>query len=78
MMDDTFPRYHVNLFYSEEDEGWIAAVPDLQNCSAFGDSPEQALRELRSATEGWLECWMLRHDAPPPAQYRPTQAPAAA
>lgn len=41
--------YHINVFYSEEDEGYIADVPDLINCSAFGDSPEEALREVLKA-----------------------------
>ena len=41
--------YHVNLFYSEEDEGYIADIPDLKHCSAFGDTPEEALREVLQA-----------------------------
>lgn len=28
--------YHINVFYSEEDGGYIADVPDLEACSAFG------------------------------------------
>jgi hypothetical protein len=32
--------YHINIFYSEEDEGHIADIPDLKFCSAFGDTPE--------------------------------------
>ena len=27
--------YHINIFYSEEDEGYIADIPDLKYCSAF-------------------------------------------
>ncbi len=27
--------YHINVFFSEEDEGWIADIPDLKCCSAF-------------------------------------------
>ena len=36
--------YHINLFYSAEDGGYIADVPDLKSCSAFGESPEEALK----------------------------------
>lgn len=36
--------YHINIFYSEEDGGYIADVPDLDSCSAFGKTPEQAPR----------------------------------
>ena len=31
--------YHINIFYSYDDEGYIADVPDLKNCSAFGTTP---------------------------------------
>jgi predicted RNase H-like HicB family nuclease len=27
--------YHINVFYSEEDGGYIADIPDLKPCSAF-------------------------------------------
>jgi predicted RNase H-like HicB family nuclease len=41
--------YHINIFYSEEDGGYIADIPDLESCSAFGETPEQALKELEVA-----------------------------
>jgi len=28
--------YHINIFYSNEDGGYIADLPDLESCSAFG------------------------------------------
>ena len=31
--------YHINIFYSDEDEGYIADMPDLVSCSAFGLTP---------------------------------------
>ena len=37
--------YHVNVFYSDEDHGYIADIPDLRACSAFGNTPEEALHE---------------------------------
>lgn len=40
--------YHINIFYSEEDDGYIADIPDLEGCSAFGDSPEEALIQVPS------------------------------
>ena len=46
--------YHINLFYSEEDEGYIADIPDLKHCSAFGSTPEEALREVLKAREHGL------------------------
>lgn len=47
--------YHINIFYSEDDEGYIADVPDLKHCSAFGETPEQALAEVLQAKLLWLE-----------------------
>ncbi len=47
--------YHINIFYSEEDEGYIADIPDLECCSAFGRTPEEALAEVKSAKRAWLE-----------------------
>ena len=64
-------HYHINLFYSTEDGGWIADVPDLKFCSAFGETPEEALTEVRIAMKNWLEAARkLRKPIPKPA-YRP-------
>ena len=46
--------YHINIFYSEEDNGYIADIPDLESCSAFGDTPEIALAEVKRAKAAWL------------------------
>ena len=32
--------YHINIFYSEENAGYIADIPDLESCSAFGETPD--------------------------------------
>jgi predicted RNase H-like HicB family nuclease len=48
-------KYHINLFWSEPDGAWVADVPDLQSCSAFGGSPAQALAEVEKAMEAWLD-----------------------
>ena len=47
--------YHINVFCSEDDGGWIADIPDLAQCSAFGSTPEEALREALQAKQLWLE-----------------------
>jgi predicted RNase H-like HicB family nuclease len=47
--------YHINIFQSDEDGGYIADIPDLPQCSAFGESPEQALDEVLKAKAAWLE-----------------------
>lgn len=48
-------KYAVEIFYSEEDEGYIAVVPELPGCSAFGESEEKALGEVKIAISLWLE-----------------------
>ncbi len=46
--------YHINIFYSDEDNAYIADIPDLKYCSAHGETPEEALREVLIAKEGVL------------------------
>ena len=48
-------RYSIELFYSEEDRGYIALAPELPGCSAFGETEEEALREIKVAIDLWLE-----------------------
>ncbi|MDI6655334.1 MAG: type II toxin-antitoxin system HicB family antitoxin [Candidatus Hydrothermarchaeota archaeon] len=48
-------RYAIEIFYSEEDEGYLAVVPELPGCSAFGKTEEKALEEIKIAIELWLE-----------------------
>ena len=48
-------KYTIEIFYSEEDEGYIAVVPELPGCSAFGETPEEALKEVKIAIELWIE-----------------------
>lgn len=38
--------YHINIFYGDEVEGYIADIPDLPHCSAFGATQEEALAEV--------------------------------
>ena len=46
--------YPVVIFWSSEDQAFIADVPDLRSCSAHGESPEEALRDVRIALEACL------------------------
>ena len=63
--------YHINIFYSDEDEGYIADIPDLPHCSAFGDTPDEALHEVLKAKAAWLEAAQTNHKPIPQPQYRP-------
>jgi predicted RNase H-like HicB family nuclease len=64
-------NYHINLFYSKEDAGWIADIPDLEHCSAFGETPEAALHEALIANQVWLEAARAEGKAIPAPTYRP-------
>lgn len=63
--------YHINVFYSEEDGGYIADIPDLRFCSAFGTTPEEAVAELQIAKRAWLEAAKDAGKEIPPPRYRP-------
>jgi predicted RNase H-like HicB family nuclease len=63
--------YHINIFWSEEDGGYIADIPDLQACSAFGDTPEEALRQATLAKEAWLDAARTEGRPIPEPRYRP-------
>jgi predicted RNase H-like HicB family nuclease len=63
--------YHINIFYSEEDGGYIADIPDLEYCSAFGATPAEALAEVEMAKSLWLEAARAEGKPVPPPKYRP-------
>jgi predicted RNase H-like HicB family nuclease len=63
--------YHINLFYSESDGGYIADIPDLDSCSAFGETPQEALAEVLRARDAWLAVARETGRAIPSPRYRP-------
>jgi len=63
--------YHINIFYSEEDEAYIADIPDLKYCSAIGETPQQALNEVILAKTAWLEAAKAENKTIPAPHYRP-------
>lgn len=63
--------YHINIFFSEEDDGYIADIPDLKACSAFGETSEEALKEVEIAKTAWLEAARQSGKPIPLPKYRP-------
>lgn len=63
--------YHINVFYSQEDEGYIADIPDLKFCSAFGQTPEEAVHEVLLAKTAWLDAAREADKPIPQPRYRP-------
>ena len=65
-------EYHINLFWSDEDECWIADIPDLKFCSAHGETPDEALREVQVAKKAWRASAKAHKQRIPKPTYQPT------
>ena len=63
--------YHIAIFVSVEDGGYIADVPDLQCCSAFGAIPEESLSEVLTARSLSLQTAAAEGKPIPNPTYRP-------
>ncbi len=48
-------HYPIKVFYSEQDKGFIAVIPDLPGCSAFGETEEEAIKQVKIAQELWIK-----------------------
>jgi predicted RNase H-like HicB family nuclease len=49
------PRYEVIIYWSSEDEAFIAEVPELPGCAADGTTYEQALSNVQGIIAEWIE-----------------------
>ena len=63
--------YHINIFYSDDDGGYIADIPDLRYCSAFGGTPGEALAEVLKARKAWLQAARAAKKPIPKPSFRP-------
>jgi predicted RNase H-like HicB family nuclease len=61
-------QYHINIFYSKEDEGYIADIPDLKYCSGFGLTEKETLQEVLKAKAAWLEAAEIEGKPIPPSK----------
>lgn len=48
-------KYEMILYWSEEDQVFIAEVPELPGCMAHGDTQESALISANEAVQLWIE-----------------------
>lgn len=64
--------YHINIFYDADDDDYIANVPDFKFVSAFGDTPEDALREVLIALDLAIEVLAEQGKPLPKPTYQPT------
>ena len=63
--------YHINIFFSDEDDCYVADIPDLEYCSAFGATAEEALSEVNRAKAVWITVARESGKAIPQPRYRP-------
>ena len=63
--------YHINIFSSAEDGGYIADIPDLAHCAAFGETPERSLGEVLKAKAAWIEAARAEGRPVPRPSFRP-------
>lgn len=70
----TNPTYPIDVFWSNEDEAWVADVPDLAYCSALGNSPHEAVAEVEIAMAAWLDAARSSGRQVPPPSVRAAHA----
>lgn len=63
--------YHINVFYSPDDEAYVADIPDFEMCSAFGATPQDALEQVLIARDAIIEAMREKGLPLPEPRYRP-------
>lgn len=48
-------KYEIIIYWSEEDQAFVAEVPELPGCAAHGDTPDSALANCQEAIDLWLD-----------------------
>ncbi len=64
-------HYAIIVFWSEDDGAWVADIPDLKSCSAFGPTPEEAVAEVLVAMGAWLAAARDAGHPIPVARFQP-------
>lgn len=68
-------KYEVVIYWSEEDQTFVAEAPELSGCASRGSTQEAALAGLKEAIRLWVETAKeLGHPVPPPNGRRLTSA----
>ncbi len=48
-------RYEIIIYWSDEDNAYIAEIPELPGCIAHGEIYESALRNAKEAIQLWIK-----------------------
>ncbi|TAK29757.1 MAG: type II toxin-antitoxin system HicB family antitoxin [Chloroflexota bacterium] len=54
-MNETPIKYEVIIYWSNEDEAFIAEIPELAGCAADGITPQEALTNAHVVAREWIE-----------------------
>ncbi|MCW3109012.1 MAG: type toxin-antitoxin system HicB family antitoxin [Segetibacter sp.] len=49
------PKYEIIIYWSQEDESFIAEVPELPGCMSDGKSHQEALKNVEQIISEWIE-----------------------
>jgi predicted RNase H-like HicB family nuclease len=66
--------YPIDVHWSDEDDAWIADVPDLPFCTAHGPTPHEAVEQVEIAMKAWIGAAEERGQPLPPASVRAARA----
>ena len=66
------PHYHINIYWSDEEDCFVGDIPDLKHCTGQGDTPEEALEDLLETRGAWLGSWISAGEDMPVPSYRST------
>ena len=47
-------RYEISIYWSEEDQAFIAEVPELPGCAADGKTYQEALQNVEVIMQEWI------------------------
>ncbi|MDD5113424.1 MAG: type II toxin-antitoxin system HicB family antitoxin [Methylobacter sp.] len=48
-------KYEIIIYWSEEDQAYIAEVPELAGCMADGSSYQEAVKNAEQVIDEWIE-----------------------
>ncbi len=48
-------KYEIIIYWSEDDQAFVAEIPELPGCMAHGKTPEIALANAKDAIQLWID-----------------------
>ena len=55
-------KYEIIIYWSEEDQVFVAEIPELPGCLSHGDTHETALNNAKDALRLWIDTALERGD----------------